>query len=411
MSRTILEESQWKQVELELICQKISVGLAISVTPHMSDKGTKLIRNQNIRSNYFDRSSVVYVSNDFANTQETKLVRAGDVISVRTGVNIGETCVVPDDFDGALTFTTLIVRPNNSLLDSFYLSQYMNSHLGRAEITRLTVGGGKENLNSGDLKKYRIFLPPIHVQKEIAEVLYTWDEVSAKIEKLIAAKQKFKKALMQKLLTGKLRFQKFGSVSWKLIKLGQVAEIRRGASPRPIGDPSYFSETGRGWVRIADVTASRTYLTQTTQYLSELGESKSVPVNPGDLIMSICATIGVPRIVKMKACIHDGFVVIRPRSDDLSRLFLYHFLDFLSPRLAGSGQPGTQKNLNTTLVSDISIPAISHEEQSDIATTLSLIDEEIYKLQEQVQQLQKQKRGLMQKLLTGEWRVTVEEAA
>src|SRR5208337_5618771 len=90
-------------------------------------------------------------------------------------------------------------------------------------------------------------------------------------------------------------------------RICDFAKVRRGASPRPIDDPKWFGgETG--CVRIVDVTRSGRYLRSTEQYLSPIGVSRSVRVDKGDLIMSICATIGRPVIIDMPACIHDGFV-------------------------------------------------------------------------------------------------------
>ncbi|MBI5347169.1 MAG: restriction endonuclease subunit S, partial [Candidatus Aenigmarchaeota archaeon] len=96
---------------------------------------------------------------------------------------------------------------------------------------------------------------------------------------------------------------------WRRLKIGDIAQVGRGASPRPIQDPKWFADSGIGWIRIEDVTSSRKYIEKTKQYLSEEGVSKSVFVDRGDLIMSICGTIGRPMILNMQACIHDGFVV------------------------------------------------------------------------------------------------------
>ena len=111
---------------------------------------------------------------------------------------------------------------------------------------------------------------------------------------------------------------------WTPATLGDLASVRRGASPRPIQHPRWFNETGPGWVRIVDVTRSDRYLRETEQRLSPLGVEKSVPVHPGDLIMSICATIGRPMILDMEACIHDGFVLFDKLSDRCDREFLYY---------------------------------------------------------------------------------------
>ena len=195
----------WESKELQYLCNKIAVGLAISVTPHMRSRGVKLIRNQNIKRDYFNSDSVVYIDDDFASSNKSKKVQFGDVVAVRTGSNIGEACVVPQEFDGALTFTTLIARPNPELLDSFYLSTHINSDRGIAEVNRLCAGGGKPNLNSGELKRYRLLTPPLPEQKKIAQILSAWDKAIITTEQMLANSQQQKNSLMQKLLTGKKR--------------------------------------------------------------------------------------------------------------------------------------------------------------------------------------------------------------
>jgi len=213
---------------------------------------------------------------------------------------------------------------------------------------------------------------------------------------------------MQQLLTGRRRLPGFEGER-KTIKLSKLCKIGRGASPRPIKDPKWFAESGRGWVRISDITASPTHeLLSTTQYLSKEGTQNSVCVDPGDLIMTICGTIGVPKFLGIPACIHDGFVVFRKCSRNISLEFLYHFLYFISKKLVSSGQPGTQKNLNTGIVGNIDFPTINFQEQQQIATLLTTADKKITTLQQKLDCLQQEKKALMQQLLTGKRRVKVD---
>ena len=128
-------------------------------------------------------------------------------------------------------------------------------------------------------------------------------------------------------------------------------------------------------------------------------------VEVGDLIMSICATIGVPKIVNIPACIHDGFVLFSEYEQNFNREFLYHYIDFITAQLASGGQPGTQKNLNTEIVRKIKIPIISLAEQVKIIDVLNTSDEEIGLYSQKLAALQQQKKGLMQRLLTGQVRV------
>jgi type I restriction enzyme S subunit len=120
-------------------------------------------------------------------------------------------------------------------------------------------------------------------------------------------------------------------VGWKLTAIGDLARVRRGASPRPIADPRWFSHEGPGWVRISDVTRSNGRLKETEQYLSPEGAARSVPVHPGQLIMSIAATIAEPVVLDIEACIHDGFVVIDDYDEHLLTQYLFHFIRFWAP--------------------------------------------------------------------------------
>lgn len=186
---------------------------------------------------------------------------------------------------------------------------------------------------------------------------------------------------------------------WEVVKLEQLANIRRGASPRPINDPKYFGGNV-GWIRISDVTKSDLYLRETEQYLSELGESKSVRVRPGDLIMSICATIGIPIILDMDACIHDGFVVFSNINPKVDKTFLLYWLKKLEDYFERYAQPGAQKNLNTDIVkmATISLPPL--EEQKRIVAVLSEMDTTIAATDKIIAQLQQLKQELMTELLT-----------
>ncbi|WP_156098826.1 restriction endonuclease subunit S [Carnobacterium inhibens] len=188
---------------------------------------------------------------------------------------------------------------------------------------------------------------------------------------------------------------------WKVSRLGELADIHRGASPRPIKDPIWFSEhSSHGWVRIADVTKSSKYLFETKQYLSNEGILKSRTVKPGDLIMSICGTIGRPIIMEMDACIHDGFVAFENLKKDIDTEYLRYILTRLTNYFKAQGQPGTQVNLNTAIVEKATIPIPPLKEQQKIAEILSIVDEQIEQTDQLIKKTKELKKGLMQQLLT-----------
>lgn len=189
---------------------------------------------------------------------------------------------------------------------------------------------------------------------------------------------------------------------WKTLAIKRLSQVKRGASPRPIDNPDYFDDDGEyAWVRIADVTASNMYLLETTQRLSDLGKSFSVPLQPNSLFLSIAGSVGKPIITKIKACIHDGFVYFPEYKHNMK--FLYYIFSSGQPYL-GLGKMGTQLNLNTDTVGAIKIALPSQKEQTAIAhyldTKLGEIDALIDKQQTLLEKLAEQRTAVITHAVT-----------
>ncbi|WP_443191605.1 restriction endonuclease subunit S [Pseudomonas indica] len=262
---------------------------------------------------------------------------------------------------------------------------------------------GVPGVNRNDIHQLLVAKPPLPQQEKIAEVLSDIDSLISSLDQLIAKKRDIKQAAMQQLLTGKKRLPGF-SDKWEARQLGEIANIQRGASPRPIDSPVWFDDNSSiGWVRISDVTRSDMFLQETTQRLSELGVRHSRPVSRGNLIMSICATVGRPVITEIDTCIHDGFVVF----DNLkvNKYFAYYFLKFIEGNWSKHGQTGSQMNLNTGLIKSTEIAVPASDEQTAIATLLADMDAELAALEQRRDKAKLLKQGMMQELLSGRIRL------
>lgn len=211
------------------------------------------------------------------------------------------------------------VMTNSEVIDSLFLFQNLSKRYH--EIRDLSNQGGQENLSGTIIKGIEIVFPPLLEQKKIA---YFFSLINQRIQtqsKIIEDLQASKTAIAKKIFSQKIRFTEF-SHEWGAKKLGEVADIKRGASPRPISNPEWFDENSEvGWVRISDVTKSKKYLEKTEQYLSDEGISRSRLVQRDNMIMSICATIGKPIYTKFDVCIHDGFVVFENLKMDKEYLY------------------------------------------------------------------------------------------
>lgn len=181
---------------------------------------------------------------------------------------------------------------------------------------------------------------------------------------------------------------------WNVINIKYLSQVKRGASPRPIDDPKFFDEDGDyAWVRIADVTASDTYLLETTQKMSVLGSSLSVKLEPNQLFLSIAGTVGKPCITAIKSCIHDGFVYF-PYLKIPNKFLFYIFAG--EQAYKGLGKMGTQLNLNTDTVGGIKVALPSNNDF--VRNIVRFLDHETAKIdnliekQQQLIELLKEKR-------------------
>jgi type I restriction enzyme S subunit len=195
-----------------------------------------------------------------------------------------------------------------------------------------------------------------------------------------------------------LRFPEFIG-EWDVTNFGNISSIKRGASPRPISSPKWFDkDSSVGWVRISDVTKSKKYLKKTEQYLSEDGINRSRKVDKGNLIMSICATIGKPIYTNFNVCIHDGFIVFDSLSEDKG--FIYYLLEKIQKKWYRYGQPGTQVNLNSDIVSSEIFSIPTKPEQQKIAAFLAAVDSKIEQLSKKQELLGEYKKGSMQQIFS-----------
>ncbi|GAA4080511.1 restriction endonuclease subunit S [Amphibacillus indicireducens] len=194
----------------------------------------------------------------------------------------------------------------------------------------------------------------------------------------------------------KLRFPGF-TEAWEQRRLGELADIVRGASPRPIQDPKWFDENSDvGWLRIADVTEQDGRIHHLEQRISELGQEKTRVLTDPHLLLSIAATVGKPVVNYIKTGVHDGFLIfLNPKFD---REFMFQWLEMFRPMWQKYGQPGSQVNLNSDLVKNQVIMLPTEEEQKEIGGFFSQLDNLITLHQRKLKHLHDKKKSLLQKM-------------
>ena len=205
----------------------------------------------------------------------------------------------------------------------------------------------------------------------------------------------------QKGLVPPLRFPEFRDAEpWEVKRLGDVVNVVRGGSPRPISQ--YLTkDDGLNWLKIGDIQNEEKYVFLTEEKIKRTGLSKTREVNPGDLILSNSMSFGRPYIMGIHACIHDGWLALTNLKSKSFSEYLYYFIlsDSAQKYLHDAAAGGGVRNLNVDIVKllPIAIPSYT-KEQKKIADCLSSLDDLIQAEEKALEALKKHKKGLMQQL-------------
>jgi type I restriction enzyme S subunit len=270
-------------------------------------------------------------------------------------------------------------------------------------IRKLGHGGNQANLNSELIRSIEILLPPYKEQIAISEILRAWDFAISQSEKLILVKDTRKRGLMQQLLTGKRRFSTCTVNDWAWLTLGEVASESRVRNNGTIDSNDLMAVTkARGMVpmreRVQGDSVERCKVVSKDWFA----------YNPMRLnIGSIAKWEGDKDVL-----VSPDYVVFRCDETRLDPDFLNHFRRTRqwSNFVERSGDGSVRVRIYFSHLASLRMHLPPVEEQRRIAQFLNACEKEIALLKQQLDALKRQKRGLMQKLLTGQIRVKVGQA-
>lgn len=324
-------------------------------------------------------------------TQITKLAEKGDLIlSVRAPVgDIGKT-----DYNVVLGRGVAAIKGNEFIFQLLSRMKQFNYW------SKLSTGSTFESINSSDIKSTEIYLPSQDEQSVIGSLFSTLDGILASYKDNLANYQSIKVTMLSKMFpkagqtVPEIRLDGFED-RWEEKYIGELADIVRGASPRPIQDPKWFDSNSEiGWLRISDVTNQNGRIHSLEQKISKLGQEKTRVLTEPHLLLSIAATVGKPVVNYVKTGVHDGFLIfMNPKFD---REFMFQWLEMFREKWNRYGQPGSQVNLNSDIVKNQKILIPSMEEQRAIGTYFSNLDNLINSHQKKISQLETLKKKLLQ---------------
>lgn len=285
------------------------------------------------------------------------------------------------------------VEPNylrHLLISDWFHPRFMQTVSG--------VGGSLLRARPAEVAKIKVPLPPLPEQRRIAAIL---DKADALRQKRRAAIAKLDQLLQSVFL------EMFGdpvtnSKDWPTALISDLCKLVRGSSPRPKGDPRYYGGPVPR-LMVADLTRDGWFVESQIDSLTEAGAEKSRPVPAGTLVMAVSGNVGLVSRLRIKACIHDGFVgftnldVARVKPNVL--MLTLHFLKQTHYRITAGA---IFQNLTTADIKNMPIPLPPIEVQEKLEAIFESWQRSVNAGRSAEDQTEALFRSLQQRAFTGQ---------
>ncbi|WP_286796647.1 restriction endonuclease subunit S [Psychrobacter sp. UBA6291] len=313
---------------------------------------------------------------------------------------------------GSTEFHVLRAKENTDPKFIYYLTR---TDAFRAKGTMNMQGSaGHRRVTTDFIQIYKINTPPLPEQQKIAKILTTWDKAISITERLIENSTQQKKALMQQLLTGKKRLlddegERFEG-EWDRVDLEDVCDVK-GGKRLPKGNALSEAKTSNPYIRVADMYMGGVDLSDIKYVPESIAPLiKNYTISKDDLFITVAGTLGIVGKIPNEL---DG-ANLTENADKLTNIkcdktfLLYVMMSSIIQRyIEAESTQNAQPKLALARIRGFKVPLPNLEEQQKIATVLTNADKEIELLEQQLADLQQEKKALMQVLLTGKKRVLV----
>jgi len=377
------------------VCETVSVGIVIQPSQYYvaASQGIRAFRSANVGENRIVDRDWVYLSQEGHRANSKSSLRAGDVLVVRSGAP-GTACVVTEEYAGSNCIDIVFARPHQDQVLPEYLAEFTNSPVGRRHVLGTQGGLALKHFNVGAYKQLELLLPDIAEQKKIVDLFAAWDTAIQKTEQLIAAKERH-----------------YSHELSRLISRGQHPHAHVGTFAEEVSTRN----RGGNEARVLSVTNSRGFVLPEDQFerrvaSADLSNYKVVrqgqyAYNPSRInVGSIARLDGWDDGVLSPMYVVFGIDEAKANSD-----YFLHWLNSheARQRIKNSAQGSVRETVSFSEFAAITIPLPALQTQTAIARYLNALRDEIDLLGQSVAALKTQKRGLMQKLLTGHWRLPI----
>lgn len=344
-----------------------------------------------------------------APSRARRVVKDGDILFATVRPNL-KGHYFAHRIDGNVIASTgfAVVRAKDGMASPPYLYQSLLSGIVDTQIEKLTVGSNYPAVNSADVKGLLLPAPPLPEQQKIAAILTAVDDKLDIIARQIEATQTLKRGLMQTLFSRKQH------ASWPVVPLYEVAEVRTGVAK---GKKGMKEPAELPYLRVANVQDGHIDLSEVKTIEVEMAQIERYALQSGDVLMTEGGDFdklgrGDVWEGQISPCLHQNHVfAVRPNPEKLNSYYLAALAASDHGRqyfLSCAKRTTNLASINSSQLKALPVLLPPLSQQEHIASVVDAANARIGILEAKRQHYQTIKRGLMQKLLTGEWRVTVE---
>lgn len=386
----------WQWVKLGDYCQQIDYGYTASA--NFKIKEPRFLRITDIQNGIVDWDNVPGCEIN-AQEEQANLLIDGDIVFARTGATTGKSFLIKEPPRAVFASYLIRVRPNSKIHSDFLYTFFQSEEYWK-QIRARARGGAQPNVNATLLSEILIPLAPLDEQRRIASRV---NEQLTAVEFAREAAEEQLQAAWQ-LSFAYLR-EVFEDHKWKSTNLGSLCTIVRGSSPRPKGDPRFYGgKVPR--LMVEDVTRDGMYVIPKVDFLTDEGALLSRPMKKGDVVMVVSGAPGLPGILDVDACIHDGFVGFRElQKDKILPEFLYFSLQYYRAENDREATGAIFRNLTTDQVGKFKIPIppldVQKETVDKITSKLDSAKELIKALESQLAEINRLPGSLLREAFAG----------
>lgn len=359
------------------------------------------------------------VSQEIERSFSRARLKKGDLVITIKG-DVGTAAIVPEFLEGAnISQTNARLAIDSKKAEAELVLSFLQSREGKKQISSVTQVGAQPGLIFRDIQSLRLLLPPLPEQRKIAEILRTWDDAIEKLEALRAAKQKRHQTLTHSLVFGTRQLDRFHTTdeindyrwfslpaSWSAEHIGTLA---REISVRNVESDNHevlSCSKYTGFVRSLEYFRKQVFSSDLTGYKKIWRDDFGFPSNHVEE-----GSIGLQSLVDV-GVVSPIYTVFRFNPERVSADYAFAVLKTEIYRhifeVSTSASVDRRGSLRWGEFSKLPFPVPPLAEQIAIAEVLQTARAELGGLDDEIHLVRRQKRGLMQKLLTGEWHVNVE---